>query len=150
MASPPISAEDLENYSKTSASWEVFLVICLVAIVCSGGCFLIYRKLSKPDLESNNRIKKGLLGYQKVSYRSNAVYLFGQLDVFDKHNRSIFHLFSLRLKQASCLILKYIEKEGITSQWLSDKLWSGRSEDKVKNSRGTTRNSESRKIPKFL
>lgn len=92
------------------------------------------------DFDSRSRIRYSLLDASKINYRSNAIYLFGEFKVFDRHNRDISHLFSLRLKQAFCLILEYSDNGGITSQRLSNLLWPGKSEDKVKNSRGVTIN----------
>lgn len=70
----------------------------------------------------------------------NSIYLFGDFSVFDREKRNITYMFSPRIKQTFCLILEYSQGEGISSRLLSDLIWSGKSKDKVKNSRSVTIN----------
>lgn len=60
-----------------------------------------------------------------------------------------FYMFSLRIKQIFCLILRYSDADGISSKQLSDLIWPDKPKDKVKNSRGVAIN-HLRKILKEL
>lgn len=70
----------------------------------------------------------------------SSIYLFGDFSVFDRKKRNITYMFSPRIKQIFCLILEYCKEEGISSKLLSDLIWSGKSKDKVKNSRSVAIN----------
>lgn len=72
--------------------------------------------------------------------KANSVYLFGEFMVRDRQNKDITYMFSTKLKQVFLSILQYSHKGGISSQRLSELFWPGKSEDKVKNSRGVTIN----------
>ncbi|WP_289120778.1 hypothetical protein [uncultured Bacteroides sp.] len=80
---------------------------------------------------------------------ANSVYLFGDFSVFDRNGRNISYMFSLRIKQIFCLILRYSDADGISSKQLSDLIWPDKPKDKVKNSRGVAIN-HLRKILKEL
>lgn len=79
----------------------------------------------------------------------NSMYLFGDFSVFDRNGRNISYMFSLRIKQIFCLILRYSDADGISSKQLSDLIWPDKPKDKVKNSRGVAIN-HLRKILKEL
>ena len=80
---------------------------------------------------------------------ANSMYLFGDFSVFDRSGRNISYMFSLRIKQIFCLILRYSDADGISSKQLSDLIWPDKPKDKVKNSRGVAIN-HLRKILKEL
>mgnify|MGYP000609284266 FL=1 len=80
---------------------------------------------------------------------ANSMYLFGDFSVFDRNGRNISYMFSLRIKQIFCLILRYSDADGISSRQLSDLIWPDKPKDKVKNSRGVAIN-HLRKILKEL
>ena len=51
---------------------------------------------------------------QAVDARTaNCMYLFGDFPFFDRSGRNISYMFSLRIKQIFCLILRYSDANGI-------------------------------------
>jgi two-component SAPR family response regulator len=71
---------------------------------------------------------------------SNYIQLFGDFKVLDKEGNEITNLFTPKLKQLFLIILLYSQrnKNGISTQELTDILWQGHSSQSSKNSRGVT------------
>ena len=91
--------------------------------------------VSDDDNKNSDSIPK-----PKNKERANAIYLFGNFSVRDKNKREINYMFSAKIKQVFCLILQYSMKNGITTQQLSELLWSDKKETNIKNIRGVTIN----------
>jgi len=71
---------------------------------------------------------------------SNYIQLFGDFKVLDKDGNEITNQFTPKLKQLFLLIMLYSQrnKNGISTQELTDILWQGHSSQSSKNSRGVT------------
>lgn len=143
---PPVTAEELFYYDNEKESIAYFftvLVACLIFVIL----FLFVRRRKergklrqiKPE---NIQEPKGEL--QISFYKQpvpNSIYLFGDLSLYDRNGKDISYMLSSRLRRAFLLILQYsITENGISSYDLSERLWPGKPEDKVKNSRGVTLN----------
>ncbi len=140
---PPLTAEELANYSreKNPYRWAVIILSCLLV---TGIGYVVYKRV-RPKKQTNveEDVQRESIPTTKTETTtlSNAIYLFGEFTVRDRNNRDITYLFSAQLKQIFCLILEYSTTEGgIASQRLSNILWPDKPADKVKNSRGVTIN----------
>lgn len=142
LAFPPMTAEQLANSVVKARSGGTLAVVLVLGSLCLVAVFFVIRKL-RSQLD-DSRVGVGdldkLLGEGRDLVRPNAVYLYGDFMVRDRHNKDITYMFSTRLKQTLCLVLQYSSEDGIPSQKLSNLLWPDRPEDKVKNSRGVTIN----------
>lgn len=142
---PPITAQELENYSRDKNNYTLAIIIFASTLV-TGIAYTLYRK-RKPkysDIEDdtlNIPLATDETTDATVATRPNAIYLFGEFTVRNRNNRDITYMFSTQLKQIFCLILQYsISEGGIASQRFSSILWPDKPADKVKNSRGVTIN----------
>lgn len=138
---PPISAEELAALSEERHGVAMWIGLGVVlVVVCAGGMW--YRKRHLAGSISGAGADSGLLAGAGAENPAgpNSVCLFGNFTVFDRHNRDITYLFSVRLKQMFCLVLQYSDGEGIASQRLSSLMWPDRPESKTKNIRGVTLN----------
>lgn len=140
LAFPPIAEDELGNYPKAASDRKYFIIfsVLLMGFVVIG--YFIYQRSRSRQSINRKLVRESLKGARKNVSRANAIYLFGDFTVLDRHNKDITHLFSTRLKQTLCLILEHSIGDGISSQRLSNLLWPERSEDKVKNLRGVTIN----------
>lgn len=77
-----------------------------------------------------------------VSDRGNAnsIYVFGDFAIYDRQGRNVSYLFSSRLRQVFCTILRYSNKEGVSSQQLGAWIWPDKPKEKVKSSRNVAIN----------
>jgi two-component SAPR family response regulator len=140
---PPLTAEELANYSreKNPYRWALIILSCLLV---TGIGYVVYKKVrpkKQTNVEEDVQSESIPTTKTETTTLSNAIYLFGEFTVRDRNNRDITYLFSAQLKQIFCLILEYSTTEGgIASQRLSNILWPDKPADKVKNSRGVTIN----------
>lgn len=93
----------------------------------------------KKAIAANARIAEPVVFGEGVN-RKNSIYLFGNFAVFDRNGCDISYMFSLRIRQALCFIIRYSNAEGISSKELGDRMWPDKPKDKVKNLRGVTIN----------
>ena len=139
---PPVNAEQLITYAQVNNHlwfWIIGLVVLSAIFIY---LFLKHRRIvNVPIIKSDS---KAFVNNHSASIelqsRPNAIFLFGQFSITDRHNREISYMLSTKLQHAFFIILGYTLDKGITSQELSELLWPGKSEDKVKNSRGVTLN----------
>jgi hypothetical protein len=144
---PPITARELENYSKHGSRNTLAIIIIAVSLLVIAIGFVVYktaRRKKSADIEDDIPVVVSsctLSNKIESTTKPNSIYLFGEFTVRDKKNRNITYMFSAQLKQILCLILQYSTTEGgIASQRLSNILWPDKPADKVKNSRGVTIN----------
>jgi hypothetical protein len=140
---PPLTAQELANYSREKRNYTLAIGI-LLFVSTAGIAYLLYKKRKTkysdtdeaiPHVSASSEIESG------ITPKPSAIYLFGDFTVRDRNNRDITYMFSAQLKQIFCLILQYSTTEnGIASQRLSNILWPDKPADKVKNSRGVTIN----------
>ena len=148
LAFPPINSELLSTYKphgEGKVTYQVLVALLVIAII-SAFIFYFRRRYHKKQRESDGKtvinsvnIKRSF-PLEQNSTKANSVYLFGEFMVRDKQNKDITYMFSTKLKQVFLLILQYTPEGGISSQKMSELFWPGKSEDKVKNSRGVTIN----------
>lgn len=142
LAFPPIKEENLSDYKlKAKTGLQPFLLIFSALIV-----LIITYYIVKTKSTGNNQMHSYLLG--RKAYKSttinatkpNSIYLFGDFLVHDRNNKDITYMFSAKLKEIFCLILRHSDSGGITSKNLSNELWPDKTSGKVKNLRGVTIN----------
>ena len=155
---PPVSLEKYTaNNGGGNASHVWLVLVAAVVAVAGGSVWIVYKrhrnsgkgedgKAVRQDKEqlpeaSDVKVEKMAVDTGTV----NSMYLFGDFSVFDRNGRNISYMFSLRIKQIFCLILRYSDADGISSKQLSDLIWPDKPKDKVKNSRGVAINH----LPKF-
>ena len=135
----PISYSQLEYYP--IAKTNIWIIIAIIISIVFMIIFVIYFRLKKMKQNSEKLKYTQSIKKEKVSFRKNSIYLFGEFTAIDNNDKNITYLFSTRLKQMLCLILDYTTNEGgITSQRLSNLIWPDSSKHKTKNVRGVTLN----------
>lgn len=136
---PPLSFEELGNYTKLHSNDYILILIGFALIIISIIYYVYYIRQRK-----RHHVSKTIPFLSKEiilpEHDKNAIYLFGDFKVLDRAGKDKTHLFSTRIKQTLCVIFEYGQDDGITSKYLSSLLWPEKSEDKVKNSRGVTIN----------
>lgn len=137
---PPITAEELAALSEERRRGFVWIVVPVAVLLLAGFGWWYRRRhrrrLAEKELQAALRNKS----VAENPGGPNSVYLFGDFTVYDRSNRDITYLFSVRLRQMFCLVLQYSEGEGIPSPRLSSLMWPDRPESKTKNIRGVTLN----------
>lgn len=159
---PPVSLEEyIANNRGGGASYTWLVLAVAVAAVVGGGMWIVHKWRRNSGRGADGKAvlqdKEQLPGasgtrVEKVAADrgvANSMYLFGDFSVFDRNGRNISYMFSLRIKQIFCLILRYSDADGISSKRLSDLIWPDKPKDRVKNSRGVAIN-HLRKILKEL
>ena len=159
---PSVSLEKYTaNNGGGNASHVWLLLVVAVVAVAGGGVWIVCKwcrnsgkckdgKAVRQDKEQLSDVSDAKAEKMAVDMgAANSMYLFGDFSVFDRNGRNISYMFSLRIKQIFCLILRYSDADGISSKQLSDLIWPDKPKDKVKNSRGVAIN-HLRKILKEL
>lgn len=72
--------------------------------------------------------------------KKNALYLFGELTMFDKEGRDITYLLSTKLRQLFCFVLlnSDVQKTGVTSEEIYAAIWPDKPVHNAKNLKGVT------------
>lgn len=134
---PPVSLEKYTaNNGGGNASHVWLVLVAAVVAVAGGSVWIVYKrhrnsgkgedgKAVRQDKEqlpeaSDVKVEKMAVDTGTV----NSMYLFGDFSVFDRNGRNISYMFSLRIKQIFCLILRYSDADGISSKQLSDLIYS--------------------------
>lgn len=142
---PPVTYEEFsglnDSYNQSLLPYILAITAVIIITIIIGWSTRRHRKLHQKKEESFviSKVKEVEEPMMEMAL-SNSIYLFGDFSVFDRKKRNITYMFSPRIKQTFCLIMEYSQREGISSQLLSDLIWSGKSKDKVKNSRSVTIN----------
>ena len=117
-------------------SWTGVLLILMTLLI------LAFFKLKKNLQKKPSTAEKIRTIGQTIIHKpeSNYIQLFGDFKVLDKEGAEITNLFTPKLKQLFIIILLYSQrnKNGISTQELTDILWQGHSSQSSKNSRGVT------------
>lgn len=71
---------------------------------------------------------------------ANSIYIFGDFAIYDRKGKNISYLFSSRLRQVFCTILRYSNKDGVSSRQLGAWIWPDKPKEKVKSSRNVAIN----------
>ncbi len=138
---PPVFGTDTP---KRSILW---IIIASVAVLLPGGGSAAYAIAAKKKKRLQEALEEGKEKEQKTEkkifrneLKANSIYLFGDFMIFDRNGKDATLTFTAQQRQLFCLLLKYSEKNGISSKHLSNILWPDKEEDKVKNSRGVAIN----------
>lgn len=117
-------------------SWSGVTLAGLLLFVFAG--FQIWKQMKrKPSVAEKIR---GIDQTVVKKPESNYIQLFGDFKVLDKDGNEITNLFTPKLRQLFLLIMLYSQRNrnGISTQELTDILWQGHSSQSSKNSRGVT------------
>lgn len=143
LKAPAVSHAELIQYASVGSSrsirWYVWLA-GMAAVACIS--FAVYKRRTKKADKTVSVDQLPLSGAAKpfALPASNAIYLFGKFEVFDKKGVNISHLFSSRLKHVLVLFLSRHPNKGIESSELSNLLWPEKETTSTKNIRGVTLN----------
>lgn len=152
LAFPPINSELLNVYkphnSDKKFTYQLLITLLILSVIAIAFAliFFLRRRSHKKQGENDKKVVINSVNVKQPTIleqnpvKANSVYLFGEFMVRDRQNKDITYMFSTKLKQVFLSILQYSHKGGISSQRLSELFWPGKSEDKVKNSRGVTIN----------
>ena len=142
LAFPPISLQELKKEKHSKANLNLtFLLLTSIIIILLLLLYVFRRRIfSKIESEEITPKHDDTVVYPLNMDKPNAIYLFGDFAVFDRQQREISYMFSAKLKQAFFIIFQHSLDNGITSQNLSELLWSDKPENKIKNLRGVTLN----------
>lgn len=148
----PVSLTEVQQYNQSSINnklWLLMLLLPTVIIIY----WIIKKKRNRTASNTNLSEQKNKADiafalktneYSKEENfpieRPNAIYLFGNFTVLDRHGRNITHLFSTRLRQVFVYILLNSSQKGVLSSALNEVFWPDKPDDKVKNLRGVTIN----------
>lgn len=145
LAYPGVSKESLIMYQQSESifvHWNLIIAsICLIIIFIL--LFILYQKRTNKTKEKNTNffIRKRIGTENRFEKKENGIYLFGDFTLYDKNGKDITYMLSTRLRNTFILVLEYSLREGgITSQQLSNILWSDKDEYSAKNLRGVTIN----------
>ena len=137
---PPVFGTDKPQKS------ILWIIIASVAVLLLGGGYAAYAIAAKKKRqqealeESKGKEQKTEKKIFRNELKANSIYLFGDFMIFDRNGKDATLTFTAQQRQLFCLLLKYSEKNGISSKHLSNILWPDKEEDKVKNSRGVAIN----------
>lgn len=152
--SPPLTAT--ENLGTKRAFVNKWYLLVLVIITVAIVLFLYYQKLKKQkkanilssakNLEEGNALfgiaalkEEGLLIRQTENEKQNvrnAIFLFGDMQLFDASGNDITKYFTPLLKELFLVILLHtIKGHGISSEKLTEILWFDKSQESARNNR---------------
>ena len=132
----PVLSEEAFNNAKVVPSishWfnAVLAIMALLIIL-----FIIYHRYKHRKQIIQTAIDN--IG-DDVRMQPNAMYLFGNFQVFNSKGQDISFMFTDKLRQIICLMMQY-GKEGIPSRHLGNIMWGDKTADKIKNSRSVAIN----------
>lgn len=115
----------------------------VLAILVLSLLLLAYFKIPFHKLKRQPTVADKIRGIESTNIQkpqANYIQLFGNFKVLDKEGKDITSQFTPKLKQLFLIILLYSQrnKNGISTQELTDILWMGHSSQSAKNSRGVT------------
>ncbi|MDR0419081.1 MAG: hypothetical protein LBH34_02580 [Prevotellaceae bacterium] len=141
LSAPPVNYVEL-NQTKYNSHITLWIIIC--GIIGSIVVLLfLYGKGKKYSAEDRQPQKvENIQVARKVPITTNAIYLFGTFEAYDKNGYDITHRFSNRIKQMFSLVLLHTfdSKMGISTQELTSAMWPDKSAQEAKNNRGVTTN----------
>lgn len=144
---PPIQKAQLDRYASSSARgyrWIYFLGVIFLLIPLAGYYFFIRKKKENNSHVKAHRDDESIVAAaanpgidQTVTDDSpNSIFIFGILRINDRNGVDITHQFGTKIKQAFLLLLLSAQKNGISSQELSEHLWPDKEVLQTKNIRG--------------
>jgi hypothetical protein len=114
----------------------LFVGSILFAALLIGG-LLLYLRSRKHHTFADNQIKPLVPNTKPNLAAKNAIFLFGDLQIFDRNGTDITKLFTPLLKELFLLLLVNSVKNGrgLHAERVDEILWSGKSEKSVRNNR---------------
>ncbi|WP_228098921.1 galactose oxidase [Pedobacter sp. MC2016-24] len=145
LSSPPINADPKLNLGSNKSIY-LFVSIALLAIAALG---LVYfrRRKAVPKAEALlaevateavvNTAPPQVSSKHVVKAFKSSIFLFGDMQVFDKEGREITKQFTPLIKELFLIILLYTIRweRGISSEKLKELLWFDKSEESARNNR---------------
>lgn len=113
----------------------MFTVLFLISAIVSGiSMTLIVRRRRKRLQHRSIRV----IDSEVYESRPNTILLFGGFKAIDRNGEDISPLFTGKILQLFCLLLRAERKGGASSKRITGKLWPDREPEKAKNIRGVT------------
>ena len=147
LVNPPVSRESFFSENKANNSkWSVWILIPVVIVILVLTGIIVRRNKGKKSsklVSYQREIVSENIDHEKsqLKRRQNALYLFGELTVYDKNGTDISYLFSRKIKQLFILIfINSIKGNGVTSDQIYSDIWPEKPINKAKNSKGVTLN----------
>ena len=131
---PPVFSLEKKH---SSLWWGLLLALIIAAAGYAAAALCRIRKARMQESQDEAVSGKKIF---RQELKANSIYLFGDFMVLDSNGQDITLTFTKQQRQLLCLLLKYSDKDGISSRKLSNILWPDKDESKVKNSRGVAIN----------
>lgn len=142
LMAPPISERVLRQY-RTHPLLNGMMALALgLALLAGAAVFLLKKrdKVAGPALDpsSEQAIEEPPLPSQGLPTCSNAIYLFGELTIINKHGRDVTYMFSNKIRQLFLLtLLKSLNGSGgISSSYIYGTIWPDKDIKSAKNLKG--------------
>lgn len=132
---PPLNFQKSKVYPKPHTS-PLFIGLTLFAALAIGGLFFFLRRRKRHTF-ADNPIRPIAVKAKPDVTAKNAVFLFGDLQVFDRDGEDITKLFTPLQKELFLLLLVNSIKNGrgLHAEKLDETLWFGKSEQSIRNNR---------------
>lgn len=139
---PPLEQLEAEAANENPLFWIGAFILIVVASL--GGGVLMYRASKKRKPEEVTLTTPGELPLVPVApaadshtITSNAIFLFGDMQVFDQSGADITRQFTPLIKELFLVILLYSVRleRGISSEKLKELLWFDKTEESARNNR---------------
>lgn len=147
LATPAVSHNEL--FLANNSTPDLTFLYWIISIIAAIGLYVIGKKTLRKKIENNkilspaynsSKKKKNTDTENSIVKKKNSIFTFGDFTVYDRKGRDISYMFSTRLKQTFLVILEHSLNDGISTQQLTNLLWSDRDDEKAKNIRGVTIN----------
>ena len=146
---PPVDQQADSRALQVSTVWYWLGALVLLVIVCIGMWIWLHKKrLGKQEQaipQASEPHTTGLpavepVPFNKIPESSNAVFLFGDMQVFDRAGLEITRQFTPLIKELFLVMLIYSIRweRGISSEKLKELLWFDKTEDSARNNRSVS------------
>lgn len=138
LAYPPLLIEESFQPNQLKAGWHKVLFILLpVLIVLIAAWFLLKKKNKKPLPPYHSIPNDNPYLFATKNNTKASIILMGGFQIFDSEGEDITGLFTPTLKQLFILIYlsSILDKKGISSEMLTELLWSDKSATSARNNR---------------
>ncbi len=132
---PPL--EFLKSTPPAKRNFSPLLIIFALSIVLLGGGLWFYLRGRTGHKAADNETKPEKDHPKPTLATTNAIFLFGDFQIFDREGTDITRLFTPLLKELFLLLLVNSVKNGrgLNAEKLDEILWFGRDEKSVRNNR---------------
>jgi hypothetical protein len=132
---PPL--DFLKSTSDQEQHPSLVFIVSTIFVAVIGVGLLVYLRSRKRRTSADNEIELSEPNKELNLSAKNAIFLFGDLQVFDRNGTDITNLFTPLLKELFLLLLVNSVKNGrgLHAEQLDEILWFGKSEKSVRNNR---------------